>query len=225
MAVWEFISLANKYIVEQEPWLLAKDPARRNHLEIVLYNLLEALRFISVLILPFMPGTAEKIMRQIGLNDISSQNLDSIKKWGGLKPGSYLRRSEALFPRVTYEMEPARVAAKIEAIPLKPEITYEEFEKADVRAARVIAAEPVPKSDKLMKLTIDIGEERTIVAGIAKNYRPEELIGKYIAVVVNLKPTKLMGIVSRGMLLAADSVEGHALLTFDREPKTGAKIR
>jgi methionyl-tRNA synthetase len=225
MAVWEFIGLANKHIVEQEPWLLAKDPARQNHLERVIYNLLEALRFISVLILPFMPGTAAKIMKQIGCNDIKSQNLDSLRKWGGLKPGSCLQRGEALFPRVTFTMGPTNAAEKIEEIPMKPEISYEEFEKVDVRASRVIAAEPVPKSDKLLKLTIDIGEERTIVAGIAKNYRPEQLIGKYIAVVVNLKPTKLMGIESHGMLLAADAAEGHVLLTFDGEPKTGAKIR
>ncbi|OPY90520.1 MAG: Methionine--tRNA ligase [Syntrophaceae bacterium PtaU1.Bin231] len=109
--------------------------------------------------------------------------------------------------------------------PLKPEISYEDFEKVDLRAARILAAEPVPKSSKLVKLRIDIGEERTIVAGIAKDYKPEDLVGKSIVIVANLKPTKLMGVESRGMLLATDAVEGLTLIGFDKPPKTGAKVR
>ena len=224
MAIWEFINLANKYIVEREPWLLAKDSSKRDRLEGVLYNLLEALRFISVLILPFMPDTAEKIMKQIGVADPHSQKLDSIKGWGGLNPGANLQRGETLFPRVLFEKESAAPPRK-EISPMKPEITYDEFEKIDMRVAKIVKAEAVPKADKLVKLTIDIGEERTIVAGIAKSYRPEDLVGKSIVVVVNLKPTKLMGVESRGMLLATDSGDGLALVGFDREPKTGAKVR
>ncbi|MGD0274469.1 MAG: methionine--tRNA ligase [Syntrophales bacterium] len=224
IAIWEFISLANKYIVEREPWLLAKDSSKRDRLEGVLYNLLEALRFISVLILPFMPDTAEKIMKQIGVADPYSQKLDSIKEWGGLNPGANLQGGEALFPRVLFEKDSV-VLTKKEIPPMKPEIIYDEFEKIDLRVAKIIKAEAVPKADKLIKLTVDIGEERTIVAGIAKSYRPEDLVGKFIAVVVNLKPTKLMGVESRGMLLATDSGDGLALVSFDREPKTGAKVR
>jgi methionyl-tRNA synthetase len=108
---------------------------------------------------------------------------------------------------------------------MKPEIDYEDFEKIDLRAARVIEAEAVPKSHKLLKLKIDLGEERTIVAGIAQHYKPEDIVGKNIVVVANLKPTKLMGVESRGMLLASDSDQGLTLLSFDRPPRIGAKIR
>lgn len=110
-------------------------------------------------------------------------------------------------------------------IDLKQEIDYEEFAKVDLRVAKILAAEAVPKSNKLLKLKIDIGEERTIVAGIGKDYTPEELIGKSIVVVANLKPAKLMGVESHGMLLATDTDKGLSVLTFDREAQTGAKIR
>jgi methionyl-tRNA synthetase len=109
--------------------------------------------------------------------------------------------------------------------PVKAEISYEDFEKIDLRVATVIEAEAVPKSDKLLKLKIDMGEERTIVAGIGKDYKPADLIGKKVVIVANLKPAKLMGVESRGMLLAADSKEGLTLLAFDREPITGSRIR
>ena len=115
-------------------------------------------------------------------------------------------------------------AAKAEVPPIKPEISYEEFEKVDLRAAKVLAAERVPKSSKLLKLTVEIDGERQIVAGMGKDYTPEEIVGKTIVVVANLKPAKLMGVESRGMLLATDTEEGLTLLGFDRPPKTGAKI-
>lgn len=114
---------------------------------------------------------------------------------------------------------------KIETLPVKAEISYEDFEKIDLRVARVLAAEAVPKSSKLLKLKIDIGEERTIVAGMGKDYKPEEIVGKNIVVCVNLKPTKLMGVEFHGMLLATDTEAGLTLLSFDRDPKTGARVR
>ncbi len=114
---------------------------------------------------------------------------------------------------------------KPEIAAVKAEISYEDFEKVDLRVAKVLAAEAVPKSSKLLKLKIDVGEERTIVAGIGKDYKPEEIVGKSIVVVVNLKPTKLMGVESRGMLLATDADAGLALVSFDRDPKTGARVR
>ena len=116
------------------------------------------------------------------------------------------------------------MAVKAEVPPIKPEISYEEFDKVDLRAAKVIAAERVPKSNKLLKLTIEIDGERQIVAGMGKDYTPEEIVGKTIVVVANLKSAKLMGLESRGMLLATDTEEGLTLLGFDRPPKTGAKI-
>ncbi len=225
MAIWEFINVTNKYIVEREPWTLAKDPANRERLETILYNLLESLRVIAVFIAPFMPGSAKKIMEQIGIADMTGQNFDSIRSWGGLRPGSALSRGEALFPRVEFKKEEKMEEKKPEMAAVKAEIGYEDFEKVDLRVAKVLAAEAVPKSNKLLKLKIDVGEERTIVAGIGKDYKPEEIVGKSIVVVVNLKPTKLMGVESHGMLLATDTEAGLTLVSFDRDPKTGAKVR
>jgi methionyl-tRNA synthetase len=226
MAIWEFINLTNKYIVEREPWNLAKDPAKKDRLDTIIYNLLESLRIISILISPFMPGSAQKMLAQLGIEDSDSQDFETIQKWGGLPAGNMLTRSEALFPRIeSPQKDPGEKEKQKESTPMKPEIDYEDFEKIDLRVARVIEAEAVPKSNKLLKLKVDIGEERTIVAGIAQHYRPEDLIGRDIVVVANLKPTKLMGVESRGMLLASDSDQGLTLLTFDRNPRVAAKIR
>jgi methionyl-tRNA synthetase len=149
----------------------------------------------------------------------------SIKKDDMLKAGSPLTRGESLFPRIVQEKENQTQEKKTSMIDLKPEIDYEEFAKVDLRVAKILAAEAVPKSNKLLKLTVDIGEERTIVAGVGKDYTPAELIGKKIVIVANLKPVKLMGVESYGMLLATDTDKGLTVLTFDREAKTGAKIR
>ena len=225
IAIWDLINVTNKYIVEREPWSLSKDPANKILLDTIVYNMLEALRIIAVMISPFLPGSAEKIMKQIGITDIASQDFDSIRQWGGLPCGVNLNRADSLFPRVKYQKDEAPDACTDDIPPVKPEINYEDFEKVDLRVATVIEAEAVPKSDKLLKLKIDIGEKRTIVAGIGKDYKPADLIGKKIIIVANLKPAKLMGVESRGMLLATDTKEGLTLLGFDREPKTGARIR
>lgn len=225
IAVWEFINAANKYVVAREPWVLAKDPARKERLDGVLYNLLEALRIVAVLVSPFMPGTARKIRERLGIADAAGEDMASIRRWGGLTAGNILAEGPALFPRVEYKPQEKESPKKMELPPVKPEIAYEEFEKIDLRVATVIAAEPVPKSNKLLRLTVDIGEERTVVAGIAKDYKAEEMVGKKIVIVVNLKPTKLMGVESRGMLLATDTADGLTLIGFDREPVTGAKVR
>jgi methionyl-tRNA synthetase len=224
MSIWEVISAANKYIVENEPWSLAKDLANREKLTAIMYRLLEALRAIAILISPFMPQAAEKILSQIGLELSQKFDLDVIRKNETLPAGRALIRSESLFPRVSAEKE-ATTQPKKADIELKPEIEYDEFAKVDLRVAKILAAEPVPKSNKLVKLRIDIGEERSIVAGIGKDYKPEELVGKSIIVVANLKPAKLMGVESHGMLLATDGVAGLTLLGFDHDPKTGAKVR
>ena len=226
IAIWDFINVTNKYIVEQEPWRLGQDTANRSRLETVIYNLLESLRIIAILISPFMPGSAGKIMDQLGIANAASQNFDSIRSWGGITHGNSLKRSDALFPRVKCEKEREKPeVTEKELQPVKPLIDYADFEKVDLRVAKVIEAEAIPKSSKLLKLTIDMGEKRTLVAGIAKDYKPEDLIGKKIVVVVNLKPTKMMGIESQAMLLATGMVDGLTLLCFDREPVTGARIR
>ncbi|GAB6272331.1 MAG: methionine--tRNA ligase [Smithella sp.] len=224
MAVWELISAANKYIVENEPWNLAKDPAHSAKLFAIMYRMLEALRAVAILISPFMPQAAEKILHQIGLDTKLKYDLDVIRQNELLPAGNALVRGESLFPRVTAEKE-APPQPKKTAVDLKPEIEYDEFAKVDLRVAKILAAEAVPKSNKLIKLRIDIGEERTIVAGIGKDYKPEDLVGKSIVVVANLKPAKLMGVESHGMLLATDSPAGLTLIGFDREAKTGAKVR
>ena len=225
IAIWEFINITNKYIVENEPWVLGKDPENQEKLLSIMYNLLAALRAIAVLISPFMPGTAGKILQQIGLAENQKLNLADVRQWGSLPAGSPLTRSESLFPRIEKDKEKPLPVKNKTGIDLKPEIDYDDFAKVDMRVATILEAKMVPKSTKLIKLKVDIGEERTIVAGIGKDYSPEELIGKKIVIVANLKPAKLMGVESRGMLLATDTNEGLTVLAFDREAKTGAKIR
>ena len=223
MAVWELVGVANKYIVENEPWSLAKDPAQGEKLAAIMYRLLEVLRAVAILISPFMPQAAQKILQTIGLDAQETCDLNAIRSGAPLPAGAALSRGESLFPRVSAEKEAP--PPKKPAVELKPEIDYDEFSKVDLRVAKILSAEAVPKSNKLVKLRIDIGEERTIVAGIGKNYKPQELVGKSIVIVANLKPAKLMGVESHGMLLATDSPEGLTLIGFDREPKTGAKVR
>jgi methionyl-tRNA synthetase len=225
IAIWEFINITNKYIVENEPWTLGKDPANREKLTAIMYNLLASLRVVAVLISPFMPGTAQKILQQIGIDKNRKMDMAGVLEWGALPGGALLTRGESLFPRIEKEKDSSAVANEKAIIDLKPEIEYEEFAKVDLRVATILTAEMVPKSNKLIKLKVDIGEERTIVAGIGKDYKPEELVGKKIVIVANLKPAKLMGVESRGMLLATDTAEGLTVLAFDREAKTGAKIR
>jgi methionyl-tRNA synthetase len=222
IAIWELINQANKYIDSAAPWALAKDPARAGRLDTVLYQLLEVLRFVAVLICPFLPQTSEKIQRQLGIADGAGQNLAGLQKWGELAPGGRVQKGESLFPRVEDKISEEKEKEKMDTAPV---ISMEEFQKVDLRVAKVLFAEPVKKSDRLLKLRVDIGEERTIVAGIAKHYKPEDLVGKTIIVVANLQPTKLMGVESNGMLLAADAGEGLALATFDKEAKPGSKVR
>ncbi len=223
MAVWELVGAANKYIVENEPWNLAKDPANREKLIAIMYRLLEALRAVAILVSPFMPQASQKILQTLGLDAQEACDLGVIRGNKPLPAGAMLSRGESLFPRVSAEKEAP--PPKKPAVELKPEIDYDEFSKVDLRVAKILSAEAIPKSNKLVKLRIDIGEERTIVAGIGKDYQPQELVGKSIVIVANLKPAKLMGVESHGMLLATDSPEGLTLIGFDSEPKTGAKVR
>lgn len=222
ISVWDFINMTNKYIVEQEPWLLAKDGSRRGRLDAVVYNILEALRIIAVILSPFMPGTAEEMLRRLGISE--QQDFSHVRTWGGLRAGSELVRGESLFPRVVFEK--VEEAAVPRLTDVKKEVTFNDFEKLDIRVAEILEAEMVPKSNKLIKMKINVGEERIIVAGMGNDYTPGELVGKKIAVVVNLKPTKLMGVESRGMLLAAETDDnGYTLVTFDGDAKVGAKVQ
>jgi len=225
ISIWDFINVTNKYIVEREPWALAKDQSAAARLNTIMYNILEALRVVAVFIMPFMPETAEEILKRLGIEEWESQDYESVRKWGGLAAGNSLTRGESLFPRVTYEKEEAPVEKKLTDV--KAEISFDDFMKMDIRVAEILEAEMVPKSNKLIKMKVDVGEERQIVAGMGKDYRPDELIGKKIAVVVNLKPTKIMGVESYGMLLATDKNEGkgYTLISYDGDAKVGGKIQ
>jgi len=224
MAIWEFVNVANKYIVEQEPWVLAKDPANAQRLSAVIYNILEALRVIAVFITPVMPDSSAEILRRIGVADAAGQTFDTVERWGEVTSGAPIDRGGPLFPRHEYA---AVSGEQDEPAPLtfKEEISYDDFQKIDLRVATVLAAEPVPKSKKLVKLEVDVGEKRTVVAGIGADVSADDIIGKQIVIVANLKPAKLMGILSQGMLLAAEGSSGLALVGVTGEAENGAVIR
>lgn len=232
--VWAFISRANKYIDETAPWALAKDPSKKAELAAVLYHLAESLRIISGLISPFLPQTAPKIRQQLGCVDaLAAPSLDDLKIWGRLPAGQKIGAAEPLFPRIETEegsTAPTPPAAKLHAPQTKKtvaepaEITIDEFSKIHLRVVKILSAEKVPETDKLLKLRVDLGsEEREIVSGISQHYTPEQLIGKTVVMVVNLKPTKIRGILSQGMVLAASQGDQLKLLGVDMP--VGSQIR
>jgi len=231
MAVWEFINQMNKVIDVTAPWELAKRKETRLQLETVIYNLLEGLRVISGLIFPVMPETACRMQRHLGLDPKESFFLlDNLKQWNSLPKGIEIPKSITLFPRIdekrvnSREKSPVKPAEKDPDSDGKPEITLEDLSKVDLRIGTVTAAEEVPKARKLLKLEVDIGEKRTVVAGIAGSYQPEALIGKQVVVVANLKPVKLMGVLSQGMLLAAAGEDGLVLVRPDGDVEAGTPL-
>ena len=228
-AIWKFISEMNKYVDVTAPWELAKKKSTRKQLEAVLSNLLEGLRVISGLIYPVMPDTAARMQKHLG-QDITAPFylLDRIKNWKSIEPGTRLPKSVNLFPRIDpadHKSAPAHEPAETTAVPaIKEEITLAEFGKIDLRAATVLKAEKIPRAKKLLRLEIDLGHKRTIVAGIAEKYTPEELIGRQIIVVANLKPAKLMGIISNGMLIAAVDEKGPTVAILDKPVEPGTPL-
>ena len=239
--VWAFISRANKYIDETQPWALAKDPAKKQELANVMYNLAEALRIISVLISPFMPTTAERIWNQLGLADAGKAwkdvQLEDIETWGGIPAGLHVGTPEQLFPRIEVEKDekPAQNAkqqkqAKQEKKAKKEEklpegiITIDDFAKVKLCVAEVLACEPVENADKLLKLTLQAGDaQRTVLSGIAQYYQPDELVGKHLVLVANLKPRKMRGQLSEGMILAAS--DGKGLKVVEVNMPAGTEVR
>ncbi len=218
MSIWEVIGLLNKYIDRMAPWELAKKDEKR--LNTVMYFIIESLKIISVLLWPFMPQSAEKMQDMLGLKEKGAKlTIEQIKRWGSVS-SLYLTRGEALFPRVNIEKIKKEKEEKKEEL-----ISIDEFSKIDIRVGKIIEAERVAGSKKLMKLKVDVGEERTIVAGIAESYKEEELVGKYIIVVCNLKPAKIFGIESQGMLLAATDSSGIHIIMPDGEVTPGAKVK
>jgi methionyl-tRNA synthetase len=230
-SIWEFISRMNKYVDVMAPWELAKTKAGEKQLEAVIYNLLEGLRVISGLIYPIMPETAGKMQKHLGMDPGAGfYVLDELKNWAVLPPGTKLKKAVAMFPRIdTAETKTSESLKNGDTGELsqvfKPEISFDGVNAVDLRAGRVMRAETIPKAKKLLKLTIDIGEERTIVAGIAEHYAPEDLVGKQVVVVANLKPAKLMGVLSNGMVLAAKTDDALALVTLDMPVKPGTPVK
>jgi len=230
IAVWEFINKMNKYVDVTAPWILAKQKSTRKQLEAVIFNLLEGLRIVSGLIYPVMPDTAKTMQKHLGLDpDAPFYTLDLLRSWNAIKLETKLPKGITLFPRIDFEKvqkERAEIGSPIPTDKEKiPEISFEELSRVDLRVATVIKAEIIPRAKKLLKLEVDMGEVRTIVAGIANDYEPEDLVGKQVIVVANLKPAKLMGILSNGMVLAAVEDGKCSIATLDREVKPGTSLR
>lgn len=224
--IWELVILLNTYIEKTAPWKMAKDIEKhKKRLAHVFYNLLEGIRVVTFYLSPFVPESAEKIYHQIGITNLEFD----ISEHGGFSFTSSFKktnRGEVIFPRLELEESADKTSKNQENGTEKEYIEYDDFAKVNLCAARIITAEKVPKSKKLIKLQVSLGsEERQIVAGIGLKYSPESLIGKTIIVVENLKPVKLMGEVSKGMLLAAGEKEGLTLLTVMEECEPGSKIK
>jgi methionyl-tRNA synthetase len=227
MAIWEIISSANKYIDSMAPWELAKSDPKR--LQTVIRCIIEPLKVISVLIWPFMPETAEKIQGLLKLPKTGRDlQIDHIGQWGEPSSMGPLGKSIHLFPRIDRDKKTGEKDEKVDTKKDKIEktqISYDDFQKLDLRVGLIKAAEAIPKADKLLKLTVDIGEERTIVAGIAKQYQADNLVGRQVVLVINLEPVKLRGVESQGMILAAEDQNGIHLLIPDVETRPGSKVK
>ncbi len=236
--IFQMLSRANKYIDETTPWTLAKDEAQKERLGTVLYTLLEAIRWGAVLLHPFIPATAEEILDELNTNACGYTSIGTADRFGALKAGDSVKASKVLFARmdeakVLAEFEAERqaqiAAAKAEEAPEKPEgcalIGIEDFMNVELRTAKVVACERVPKAKKLLRLEVDLGyERRQVVSGIAKFYAPEDMIGKKIILVCNLRPATLCGIESNGMILASGEETVRVVFLSDDTP-LGERIR
>jgi methionyl-tRNA synthetase len=223
--VWDFISHMNRYIDTSAPWELAKNTDKADELKVVIYNLLEGLRILGRLIFPIMPQTSEKMLSLLKETPGNKNPLT----WGLLKAGTQIEKSITLFPRIDTKKNKNKTQKqpKIEKklTNLKPEISFEDFQKIDLRVGKVLAAEKIPDSKKLLKLTVDIGEIRTIVAGISRHYSPDDMIDKKVVVAANLKPAQLMGITSEGMVLAAVKKKKCSVLIPDQQVPVGTSVQ
>lgn len=238
--IWKVISRTNKYIDETQPWVLAKSEDDKAKLDTVLYNLTEAIRVISVLIRPFMEKTSNTIWAQFSIQEGELSLWENLSKWGIMKAGAKVSKGDVMFPRLDVAQEIERIneanrafaearGGKVETeAPLvhKEEITIDDFSKVELRIGEVVEAKAHPNADKLLVLQIKIGPEvRQIVSGIAKHYKPEELVGKKLIVVANLKPVKLRGVDSYGMILAASNEEEFTLGTVLSDIKSGSEVK
>lgn len=224
--IWKFISRMNKYIDECEPWKLAKDETQKDRLSTVMYNLVESLYKIALLISPFMPETGQKMINQLGLDkDVTKLHLDDLKEWKSYPVGNKLNEAVPLFPRIEMEEEPEKeynVNLKIE----NP-ITIEDFNKIEIKVVQIEKVQKIKNADKLLKFIVNTGKEkRQIISGIAKWYPNEqELIGKKVQAVLNLKPVELKGELSQGMLLTTTEKKKTKLIVINDEVKVGTTVK
>lgn len=249
--IFKLVSRANKYIDETTPWVLAKDPSKKSRLGTVLYNLTECIRIATTLLVPFIPSSAEKILGYLGIS-VQGLSLDSAKEFGVIKEGAIIAKADPAFPRIDVKKElkdidemmikrhkakeaeqknnqkqqtPAEKAEKALDDGANGQISIDEFFKTELRVAKVLECEKVEKSDKLLKLKLSLGNEtRQVVSGIASYYTPEEMIGKKVVLVANLKPAKLRGVLSEGMILCGESDGKVKLIEPDASLKEGSKI-
>jgi methionyl-tRNA synthetase len=234
--LWQLISRTNKYIDETQPWILAKEEEKKAALASVMAHLAESLRQVAVMLQPFLTRTPEKIFAQLGIKDPKLKEWGSLEKFGLIPEGMKVEKGEPIFPRLDIDQEveyikqqmqgSAPKEEKKEQVPESQEITIDDFMKVDLRVAQVIHAEQVQNADKLLKLQLDLGyEKRQVVSGIAKYYKPEELIGRKVICVTNLKPVKLRGELSQGMILAGEKDGKLSLATVDESLPNGAKVK
>ena len=240
--IWRFVARCNKYVDETAPWLLAKQEEQRERLDTVLYTFVECIRVMAVLTAPFMPGLPPRICALLGLDE-GLIRWEEADQWGILEHGIKVQKGEQLFPRIDISQfstvgetekvdQDHKEAIEEESVqmlkfePIKEEIGIEDFSKLDLRVAKILSAEKVEKTDKLMKLEVEVaGVVRTVVSGIAKHYAPEDLVNQYVVLVANLKPTKLRGITSQGMILAASQGEVLEVLMVNKDLPGGARVR
>ncbi|MBF0413480.1 MAG: methionine--tRNA ligase [Desulfamplus sp.] len=237
IAVWDFIGVLNRYVDSTVPWVVAKDENRRNELATIIYNLMESLRVVSSLIYPVMPETSFKMQQILGIKPSEGREFKTINEimpWYQSVAGTKVEKTSALFPRVETDKQDSKGKQDCNKdeqnsnpAVLKPEITIEDFAKIDLRVGTVISAEKIKKADKLLKLKVDLGEKepRQIIAGIAKSYAPEDIVGKQVIVVANLKSAVLMGESSQGMVLAASSENQLFLATAQALVVPGSKVK
>lgn len=231
--MWAFIGRSNKYIDETMPWTLAKNESDAKRLESVMYNLAEALRIITIAVSPVIPTAAPIMWQQLGLKDFEKATLSDAKTWGLLPTGTAVCKGNPVFPRFelpVVDETPEEAATEEEALntipAVKPDIAYDDFDKLDIRIAKVLTCEKVKKSKKLLLFTLDIGtEERTVVSGISQYYEPEELVGKSVMYLANLSPKKIMGVESHGMILSASDTEHNLELPVLHKSTAGSQVK
>jgi methionyl-tRNA synthetase len=228
--IWKVVNRANKYIDETTPWILAKSDETKPRLGTVLYNLIETIRIIAALLTSYIPETAQKIAEQIGADVLTCE---STRSFGTTKPGTKVGEATVLFARIDTEKKLEELAAemeenteqKIEIAPYKENIPFEDWEKLDIRVGKVLECEPVKKSKKLLRFTLQVGnDKRQILSGIKAYHDPEELIGKNVVFIANLAPRQMMGLESCGMILSAEHDGNLTVLTTLNDVQSGAEI-